>query len=84
MSDQHQAEMTNQTLLVQGDSLYLAGAAARQELSTRLTEATFDVDLNGLDDFSHAPTLLQADTDEAMLKKLVLSSKHFSIFQTTH
>ena len=98
MTKEHQAEMTNQTLLVQGDSLYLAGAPARQELSTRLTEATFDFDLNGLDEFTKSPTFLQADTDEAKLKKLVdlrkftgslahkilmLQSANFVHFETT-
>ena len=71
MSEEHQANMTDQTVLSQGDSLYLAGPAARQEVSHRLTAANFDFDLNGLDVFSQAPTFEQADTDDVRLKKLV-------------
>ena len=66
MSEEHQANMTDQTVLSQGDSLYLAGPAARQEVSHRLTAANFDFDLNG-----QAPTSEQADTDDVRLKKLV-------------
>ena len=71
MTEEHQANMTDQTVLAQGDSLYLAGPAARRELSNQLTAAHFDTDLNGLDVFSQAPTFEQADTDAVRLKKLV-------------
>ena len=76
----------------------MAGAPARQELSTRLTAAAFDFDLNGLDEFTSEPSFLQTDTDEAKLKKLVdlrkftgalahkilkLQSANFVHFETT-
>ena len=98
MTEQLQAEMTNQTLLVQKDALYSAGAPARQELSDRLTAAAFDFDLKELDDFTNGPSFRQDDTEEAKLQKLIdlrkfagslahkilkLQSANFVHFETT-
>ena len=98
MTEQLQADMTNQTLLVQKDALYSAGATARQELSTRLTAAAFDFNLDELDQFTNGPSFRQDDTDEAKLKKLIdlrkfagalahkilkLQSANFVHFETT-
>ena len=70
MTEEHKAAIVDQTLLAQGDSLYMAGTAARRDLSNRLTAAHFDTDLNSIDVFSQAPSFDQADTDEVRLKKL--------------
>ena len=69
MTEQLQAEMTNQTLLVQKDALYSAGAPARQELSNRLTAAAFDFDLNELNEFTTGPSFLQ---DELLVEPALL------------
>ena len=70
MSEEHKQNIVDQTILAQGDSLYLAGPAARKDLSNQLTAAGFDIDLNGIDVFSKAASFEQADTAEVRLKKL--------------
>ena len=70
MTEEHKQNIVEQTLMAQGDSLYLAGPAARRDLSNRLTAAHFDIDLNGVDVFSQAPSFEQADAEEVRLKKL--------------
>ena len=70
MTDEHKQNIVEQSLMAQGDSLYLAGSAARRDFSNQLTAASFDIDLNGIDVFRQAASFEQADTAEVRLKKL--------------
>ena len=70
MTEEHKANVVNETLLAQTDSLYVAGPVARQDLSGRLTAANKDIDLTAIDVFTQAPLFLQTDTQEVTLKKM--------------
>ena len=70
MSEELRTNIVNETVLARGDSLYTVGPAARQELSSRLTAASKDIDLTAIDVFCQAPSFLPTDTEEVQLKKL--------------
>ena len=97
MSEQLRQNIIDETLLAQEDSIYVAGPAARRELSNRLSAASKDIDLTAIDVFCQAPTFLSTDTEDVQIKKLQdfrefcagmghkvlkLSSANFAQFET--
>ena len=70
MSEELRTNIVSETVLARGDSLYMVGPAARQDLSNRLTAANKDIDLTAVDVFCQAPSFLPNDTNEVQLKKL--------------
>ena len=70
MDEELRKNIVDETVLARGDSLYTAGPAARQDLSSRLTAEGKDIDLTAVDVFSQATSFLPNDTNEVQLRKL--------------